>query len=320
MDLSDLRFARGLSHSPPAVHRDVEKSFASPGTAQRHKMSTPSHRRHFGLNNSSSKAREVSMDGGLRDVQLALRRARDAKRKRAERTDDETGVSKQCFCTALCIGLLADYDMRAGVAWLECSHRRGHSCKDDVQMDIVLQRLRNIFLEADLDALDALRDPERTSLPPSAFACAARFAQEYRLGMWVRERNLAGASVRTPFLIDEFQKKLESSPPPVQLRAVPEMADDKGRQWAVRWRRSQGAVFGKIRTQEPITTAESREKARGGGQGALVAPLLPGFSNLQKRHSRITIPSTRGRDFHGKRGAFFGPRFGTMCNIYTGFL
>ena len=199
------------------------------------------------------------MDGGLREVQCALRRARDLKRKRAERTDEDTGVSKQCFYTALCIGLLADYDMRAGAAWLECSHRRGLPCKDDMETADVLERLRNIFLEADLDALDALRDPERTSLPPSAFACAARVAEEYRLGMWVREQNLAGASVRTPFLIDEFQKKLDSKPPPVQLRAVPQIANNTGRSWALRRRRSQGVVFGKIRTQEPIATAECRE-------------------------------------------------------------
>ena len=31
LDLSELRFERGLSHSPPAVQRDVEDSFASPG-------------------------------------------------------------------------------------------------------------------------------------------------------------------------------------------------------------------------------------------------------------------------------------------------
>ena len=163
------------------------------------------------------------MAADLSAVTLALKRAKDKKRKRLERTDDDTGLPKTCLETALCIGLLAHDDMRAAAAWLESPHRRGGACKDSINGVDLLQHLRNIFLEADLDALDALRGPERTSLPPSAFACAARFA---RLGMWVRERNLAGAPVRTPFLIDEFQKELESSPPPVQLRSVPEMADD----------------------------------------------------------------------------------------------
>ena len=132
----------------------------------------------------------VSMDDALRDVQRALRRARDLKKKRANRRDAETGLSKECFDTALCIGLLADYDMRAGAAWLESSHRGSGWRPDGVDIDDMLQRLRNTFLESDIDALDALRDPEQTSLSKSAFACAARVAEEYKLGLWVREKNL----------------------------------------------------------------------------------------------------------------------------------
>ena len=146
------------------------------------------------------------MDDALRDVQRALRRARDLKKKRDKRRDLETGLTKQCFDTALCIGLLADYDMRAGAAWLESPHRGSCWRQDDVEADDMLQRLRKTFLESDIDALDALRDPDQTSLPQSAFACAARVAEEYKLGLWVREKNLVGASVRTSRLIAEFQK------------------------------------------------------------------------------------------------------------------
>ena len=71
------------------------------------------------------------------------------------------------------------------------------------------------------------------------------------------------AAPRTPCLIVEFQKKVQSHPPPVHLRSMPQTENSTGRNWAFRWRRSQGGVFGKIRTQEPITTAESREKDRG---------------------------------------------------------
>ena len=120
--------------------------------------------------------------------------------------------------------------------------------------------MRNIFLESDLDALDALRGPERTRLTPSAFACAARVAEEHRLGLWVRAQNLAGASVRTPVLIAEFQANLESQPPPVELRSVPLTENSTGRNWAFRWCRSQGGVFGKLRTNEPISTEEMRQK------------------------------------------------------------
>ena len=66
--------------------------------------------------------------------------------------------------------------------------------------------------------------------------------------------------MRTPRLIAEFQRWLEAQPPPVQLRSVPVSENSTGRNWAFRWRRSQGGVFGKIRTQEPLTIPEIREK------------------------------------------------------------
>ena len=43
-----------------------------------------------------------------------------------------------------------------------------------------------VFREADLEFLDAIRDPSRTSLSASAFATAARVAEEYKMGGWVR--------------------------------------------------------------------------------------------------------------------------------------
>ena len=150
------------------------------------------------------------MAADLNDVALALRRARDRKRKRAPRNDDSTGLTRQCLDTALCIGLLADYDMRAAAAWLESPQRRGLACKESLTGDDVLQRLRSMFLDSELEALDALRDPERTRLSPSAFACASRVAKEYKLGLWVRSQNLAGASVRSEILIAEFQAELGS--------------------------------------------------------------------------------------------------------------
>ena len=168
----------------------------------------------------------------------------------------------QCLKTALCIGLVADCDMRAGAAWLESPQRRGHARNEELNMDDVLARLRNMFREYELDELESLRDPERTSLSASAFACAARIAQEYKLGLWVRSQNLAGASVRTPRLISAFQLSLETQPPPVELKCAPLTENSTGRNWAFRWRRSQGAIFAKIRTEEAIDTPAKRDKAR----------------------------------------------------------
>ena len=168
----------------------------------------------------------------------------------------------QCLNIAFCIGLIADCDMRAGAAWLESAQRRGHARNEGLNTDDVLGQLRNMFRDSELDELDALRDPERTSLSASAFACAARIAQEYKLGLWVRSQNLAGASVRTPRLISAFQLSLQTQPPPVELKCAPLTENSTGRNWAFRWRRSQGAIFAKIRTEEAIGIADKREKAR----------------------------------------------------------
>ena len=60
---------------------------------------------------------------------------------------------------------------------MESTHRRCHACMDGISMHDALQRLRNTFLKSDIDALDALRDPEQTPLTASAFACAVRVAE-----------------------------------------------------------------------------------------------------------------------------------------------
>ena len=118
-------------------------------------------------------------------------------------------------------------------------------------------------MEADLDFLDELRDATRTSLSAAAFATAARAAEEYKLGGWVRAQNLDGTSIRTARLIVEYQRRISEQPPSVPLRSAPWTTNSTGRNWAFRWRRSQGAMFGKLRTEADVTVPEKREKARG---------------------------------------------------------
>ena len=97
----------------------------------------------------------------------------------------------------------------------------------------------------------------------SAFATAARVAEEYMLGGWVRATNLDGTAIRTPRLIAEYQRRLAEHPPPVPLSSVPWTANSTGRNWALRWRRSQGAMCAKLRIEADVTLAEKREKAGG---------------------------------------------------------
>ena len=65
---------------------------------------------------------------------------------RAARTDDRTGLSHVCLHTAVCIGLLASCDMRAGVVWLESANRRGNAWREDLSSADVLLRLQFFFL------------------------------------------------------------------------------------------------------------------------------------------------------------------------------
>ena len=108
-----------------------------------------------------------------------------------------------------------------------------------------------------------MRDPTRTSLSAAAFATAARAAEEYKLGGWVRAQNLNGTSIRTARIIVEYQRRISEQPPSVPLRSAPWATNSTGRNWAFRWRRSQGAMFGKLRTEADVTLPEKREKARG---------------------------------------------------------
>jgi hypothetical protein len=193
----------------------------------------------------------------------ALFLARNKRNMRVARTDELTGLSHVCLHTAVCIGLLASCDMRAGVVWLESANRRGKALREDLSSTDVLLRLQMFFREADLEFLDELRDPSRTSLSAATFATAARAAEEYKLSDWVRTRNLDGTAIPTARLIDEYQRRLAEQPPSVRLRSVPSTANSTGRNWAFRWRRSQGGMFGKLRTEADVTLPEKREKAGG---------------------------------------------------------
>ena len=131
----------------------------------------------------------------------------------------------------------------------------------------------------------------------AAFATAARAAEEYKLGSWVRANNLDGTAIRTARLIVEYQRRLADQPPPVFLRSVPWTENSTGRNWAFRWRRSQGAVFGKLRTEADVTLPQKRQKAG----GCVATQLNSCFSDAGE------FPKTRviGVGFGRHRDAYF---------------
>ena len=72
----------------------------------------------------------------------ALFLARNKRNMRVARTDERTGLSHVCLHTAVCIGLLASCDMRAGVVWLESANRRGKAWREDLSSADILLRLQ----------------------------------------------------------------------------------------------------------------------------------------------------------------------------------
>ena len=150
-------------------------------------------------------------------------------------TDEGTGLTVGVWRTALCIGLLCDYDMRAGAAWLESTDRRRRPLARGVEKADVLERMRELFREADVDSLFALQDKDLTSLSPCQYRTAVRRAREYKLGLWVREQNLVvGYAVRTPLIIKQFNDGVAAAQCPLPVYPVPSSDCVTGRTWAHR--------------------------------------------------------------------------------------
>ena len=78
-----------------------------------------------------------------------LRRLNQRKRKFMFTTDERTGLTVVALLTAVCIGLLCNYDMRAGAAWLESRDRRRRPFAWGVEKGDSQERLRDLFRETD---------------------------------------------------------------------------------------------------------------------------------------------------------------------------
>ena len=201
------------------------------------------------------------MDDPLERCRRDLRRLNQRKRKQMVTTDEGTGLTLGLWRTALCIGLLCDYDMRAGAAWLEATDRRRRPLAGGVEKGDVLERMREFFREADFDSLFALQDKDLTDLKPGQYRTAVQRAREYKLGLWVREQNLVvGYAVRTPVIIEQFNHGVAAAQCHLPVYPVPSSDFVTGRTWAHRWRKRNGAKFGKLQVLEPLSVQEKRDK------------------------------------------------------------
>ena len=202
------------------------------------------------------------MDDDLASLRVELRRLRDRKRKRALREAPDASVTKSTWHTALCIGLLADYDFRASVCWLSTKIRRGVALPEHTDLDALLEKLREYFITADPDFLTALQDRDLTPLTQSQYCTAAKFATDYNLGKWVRTQNIEhGASVRTESLRQKYNENAALSQNAGLLLPKAGVDYSTGRNFACRWRLKHRAAYKALRTQEDITREQKHVKA-----------------------------------------------------------
>ena len=201
------------------------------------------------------------MNENLRAVRADIERLRNLKRKREERRALGTHMTQNTWGTAVCIGLLADYDFRASACWLNCKHRRGQALPNDSDWDTLLTELRDYFVEADVDFLHRLEDAAATPLSKSMYKTAVKFAAEYKLGLWVRSVNLGkGAAVRTGVLIETYNHDAALSGNAGLLLPIAGVEYSTGRVWAYRWRQRQRASYTSLRDQEALMTEQKQRK------------------------------------------------------------
>ncbi len=194
--------------------------------------------------------------------------------------------------------------MRAGAAWLESEHRRGKPLPEGLHGVDVVERLRHFFIEADPAFICALQDRDTTSLSPEAFRTAVKIAAEYQLGLWVRNENLLGAAVRTTTMIEEFNTVIASRQWPHPLQRIGSSDASTGRNWAFRWRKRNGAKFGKLKVQEDVSLEEKRDKALA---SHFCTPGGPHFLDQQATKNRTNgrrNPEPTAPDFEKKCAQF----------------
>ena len=126
-----------------------------------------------------------------------------------------------------------------------------------------MAQLRDYFVEADVEHLDALRREGASPLPKLMYKMAVKFAAEYRLGLWVRSVNIQrGASVRTAVLIDTYNRDAALLGNDGHLLPIKGVEYSTGRAWACRWRKRQRASYTSLRNLEALTTEQKERKAR----------------------------------------------------------
>ena len=203
----------------------------------------------------------------LTEIRRALRRQRDAKRKRAQRGSDGF-ASPWTLDVALSIASMTGYDFNAAATWILQDHRRGLRGPADASLEEVAGYLQEQFVQADLDRLSSWVSPDACLLPSTVVKAAAAFVAEYKTACYVERSNQRrGSVVSSGRVVEQYTKAVdqEVATAPLLASTVRVPTSDAGRSWCVRWRKKVGAGLGKLPVEEPLEPGVAEAKATGRG-------------------------------------------------------
>jgi hypothetical protein len=201
------------------------------------------------------------MDNNLPAIRAALKRARNAATKRANRMEATTCLSIWTLRTAMCIACICQWDMRLAAMWVMSKSRRGVRLEAWAELGPVQETLEDFFMAADLQELSDWVDPDVfVGDNMSVVRAAVRWVAQHRTGEWVLDRNRHGEAVRTELVIQQYNLLKDSFTHDAVLPEVVPVSENPGRLWARRWRRKVGGAVGRLRTVDAMPLEEKRSK------------------------------------------------------------
>jgi hypothetical protein len=203
------------------------------------------------------------MPGALADVQAALRREQDKRKKDQKRHWRGTLLSIFSLETALCVAALKGFDFTLGVDFLYRNRKWRRPRATEEERVEVREQLESFFLSKSVDWLACLTLGTATPLRSSQLRHAMQYVKDRNLQAWLRERNVdRGMVVRTKRLMEEHVRQGRQFGGQEEDDHV-DMSRSRTRMRMARWRLLYRAQFRKLTAREEVPLEERRRKVQG---------------------------------------------------------
>ena len=193
------------------------------------------------------------------DLAETKRLLRDAKRQQKRQRQSEAkqwNLAPLLAHTLLIIYSLAD--RATAVQYLVNFGRKRHwpeKSEDEVQRVV-----EDLFLEVDLGHLSSLTDLENPG-DAEAMKMALPYVEQWRIVAWAKGLNeRQGLTPSAGSVLERLEANRAQIPEDVRPPFAGTAADDRGRQWARRFRRRWGGRHGKMRVRDLVLLPELRSK------------------------------------------------------------